>query len=323
LLTVANPTLVPVSLMVLVLVVGGFFLPVRALFLLYVLVAVGLTYVAVRRSSSSPLNRSVVILLLTTALLMLWVAHSRERLGVQGTAGESMLVDLRDRLRAQGEMPELPSGWAAEVVMRSAFGDSFSGDFLIATRSTDRRRLELALVDVSGKGAGAGTRALLLSGALGGLLGAMAAADFLPAANEYLLRQRWTEGFATAVHLALDLETGAFSIGSAGHPPAAQFHSGSGRWTVITGGAGPLLGVIEAVDFPIARGSLQRGDALLLYTDGVVETRRRDLSVGIDRMLGQAEVLVTKGFRGGAKRIVDSALAGESDDRACVLLWRV
>jgi serine phosphatase RsbU (regulator of sigma subunit) len=77
------------------------------------------------------------------------------------------------------------------------------------------------------------------------------------------------------------------------------------------------------VDFPIARGSLQRGDALLLYTDGVVETRRRDLSVGIDRMLGQAELLVTKGFRGGAKRIVDSALAGESDDRACVLLWRV
>ena len=63
----------------------------------------------------------------------------------------------------------------------------------------------MVVVDVSGKGEGAGTRALLLSGAFGGLLGALPPGEFLPAANDYLLRQDWDEGFATAVHLSLDV----------------------------------------------------------------------------------------------------------------------
>jgi serine phosphatase RsbU (regulator of sigma subunit) len=275
-----------------------------------------------RHSGTTPLNRSVVLLLGVTALLMVWIAHSRARLGVQGTAGESMLVDLRDRLRAQGELPPLPPRWHAEVVLRSAYGDQFSGDFLVATTRREGKSFELALVDVSGKGAGAGTRALLLSGALGGLLGAMPSEQFLAASNEYLLRQRWAEGFATAVHVTIDLVSGDFTVASAGHPPAVHFQSGSGRWAVLSAQAGPLLGVLPDATYPSHRGRLAQGDALVLYTDGVVETRSSDLSVGIDRMLGQADLLISRGFRGGAQRIVELARAGESDDRACVLVWR-
>jgi serine phosphatase RsbU (regulator of sigma subunit) len=60
----------------------------------------------------------------------------------------------------------------------------------------------------------------------------------------------------------------------------------------------------------------------MLYTDGVVETPGRDLAVGIDRLLGQAERLVTAGFRLGARLLVDRVATGESDDRALVLIWR-
>ena len=74
------------------------------------------------------------------------------------------------------------------------------------------------MVDVSGKGEEAGIRALLLSGAFGGLLGALPADQFLPAANDYLLRQEWEEGFATAIHLSLDLRTAA----SRSAPPATR-----------------------------------------------------------------------------------------------------
>jgi len=39
-------------------------------------------------------------------------------------------------------------------------------------------------------------------------------------------------------------------------------------------------------------------------------------------MLGEAERLVSAGFAGGATRICGAALAGRSDDRAVVLIWR-
>ena len=59
-----------------------------------------------------------------------------------------------------------------------AGGASFSGDFLVAGAGIDER-MEIVLVDVSGKGVDAGTRALLLSGAFGGLLGATPSEEFL------------------------------------------------------------------------------------------------------------------------------------------------
>jgi serine phosphatase RsbU (regulator of sigma subunit) len=161
---------------------------------------------------------------------------------------------------------------------------------------------------------------LLLSGAFGGLLGALPAARFLPAANDYLLRQDWSEGFATAVHLSLDLTTGEFEIRSAGHPPAVQLHSGSGRWGVHDS-EGPVLGLMKKAEFVGVTGCLQRGDALLLYTDGVVETPQRDISLGIDRLIGQGERLLRDGYDGGARRLIDQ-LESMSDDRALLLLHR-
>lgn len=262
------------------------------------------------------LSLGIVVFLMTNS------SRSRARLGVQGNRGESMFVDLRDRLRAFGELPDLPGGWHAESAVESAYGQSFSGDFVVATRSPDGRWLEVVLVDVSGKGVQAGTRSLLLSGALGGLLGEQEPDRFLVAANNYLLRQNWDEGFATAVHVSIDLATGEYTIGNAGHPPAVQFSNGSGRWEVLGEAAGPLLGVIDGAKYLRSSRRLGRGDALVLYTDGVVESRFRDLTVGVDRMLGAAERLVRGGFAGGAARLCASARAGETDDRAVVMIWR-
>jgi serine phosphatase RsbU (regulator of sigma subunit) len=217
-------------------------------------------------------------------------------------------------------LPDLPAGWYAESALRSAGGTPFAGDFVVASATPGCTRLDVAVVDVSGKGIQAGTRSLLLSGAFGGLLGAMPRAEFLVAANDYLLRQQWVEGFATAVHLSLDLVTGDFEVRTAGHPPAVQLHAGSGRW-IVHETEGPVLGLIEDAEFVVSRDNLGPGDTLLLYTDGLVEAPDRDMTTGIDKLLGQSDRLLQKGVDDGAKRLIET-LGSTNDDRALLLIHR-
>ena len=316
------PMQVPWGVYSLLVVAAGLFLEPRYLIVVFTGLFLSMAILGVYLAGTKPATAGAQIVTVATMLLMIWLSHARAQVGVVGVSGESMLVDMRDRLRAQGELPELPPTWGAEVALESAFGDGFAGDFVVASRSTDGRTLEVALVDVSGKGREAGTRSLLLSGALGGLLGEMSETAFLQSANNHLLRLRWNEGFATAVHVAIDLHTGEFTIGYAGHPEAAQFAAGSGRWRMLTGGRGPLLGVIEQAEFPRERGTLRRGDALVLYSDGVIEARGKAIGDGIDRMLGRAEDFIRTGFEGLAQRLCDQAAAGFGDDRAVVTIWR-
>ncbi len=260
----------------------------------------------------------VVAIIFGLGFVVLLSSFRRSRLGVAGIQGEQMFIDLRDRIQRQGGIPALPDEWYAASELRSAGGTPFAGDFIVASRVGDR--LEVAVVDVSGKGQGAGTRALLLSGAIGGLISALPPGDFLAEANTFLLRQDWEEGFATAIHLSLDLTTGHYELRTAGHPPAALRHAGSGRWEVIET-EGPVLGLIEGTTYEAASGVMLRGDALLLYTDGMVETRTRDIGSGIDKMLGQAERLLRGEFEGGATRIIE-AIGSRNDDRALLLVHR-
>lgn len=283
-------------------------------------VPTGLAVVVTSTAQLTPLVVNGFAVIFVVGFIVLLSSFRRSRLGVPGAIGESMLVDLRDRIMSQGMLPALPPGWYAESALRSAGGTPFAGDFVVASRPASGKRLELCVCDVSGKGEEAGTRALLLTGAFGGLLTSLPPAEFLPAANEYLLRQHWIEGFATAIHISINLETGEFEIRSAGHPPAAQLRAGSGRW-VVHQSEGPALGIIEDADFDPVRGRLDRGDAVLLYTDGMVETRGRDIQSGIDRMLGQSDRLLQQGFENGARRLID-AVGARGDDRALLLVHR-
>lgn len=316
----AWPTVVPFTALVLPMLVGSLVLSPRHLpwFVVFMLVLVVLAIT--RQTQINVRTVGAVLVLFVAGFIILLTSFRRTRLGVAGSQGEMMLVDLRDRIQGQGGIPTLPPGWHAESALRSAGGTPFAGDFVVTAQTRGGRQFEVAVVDVSGKGEGAATRALLLSGAFGGLLGALPPADFLPAANDYLLRQDWEEGFATAVHLSLDLVTGDFAVRSAGHPPAAQRGAGSGRW-VVHEAEGPALGLVPDAEFGSVTGSLRPGDAIMLYTDGLVETPNRDIGLGIDRMLGQAEALLRGEFTHGARRLID-ALGSRHDDRALMLVHR-
>lgn len=310
----------PVLTVVVPVVFGGLLLEPRPLL---VLIAAAFAVVAAENLGvgDNVVHPGVYAVITIVAAIATQQSFDRERLGLSVGRGEQMLIELRDRLQFQGQLPGLPAGWCVEVEQRSAGGASFGGDFIVSTLTDDGRSLELALVDVSGKGVDAGTRALMLSGALGGLLGAVPPHRFLASANDYLIQQEWGEGFATAMHFTIDLTTGRYRLSNAGHPPAVHYIGGTGRWDLVEPD-GTVLGLVEDADFGAVEGELRQYDALLLYTDGLVEVPGRDLSLGIDRLLGAAERLISRGFTGGARRLMDEIAATASDDRAIILLWR-
>jgi Stage II sporulation protein E (SpoIIE) len=266
----------------------------------------------------APGNIVVVVVVACAGLLL---AQFRSRVGVPWRRGGTMLFDLRERLRVQSKLPPLPPGWHAEIALRPAGGQSFSGDFVVAARTAGGQVLEAVLTDVSGKGMDAASRALLLSGAFGGLLGSLPPHDFLPAANGHLLRQEWQEGFATSVHLVLDLTSGEYELLSAGHLPAMHLVAGAGRWEEKTA-EGPLLGVYDGAKFEGVRGTLRSGDVLMLFTDGLVEAPGRELAEGMDRLVGAAERFISRGFKGAAWRLIEAVAKDVNDDRALLLICR-
>jgi sigma-B regulation protein RsbU (phosphoserine phosphatase) len=77
--------------------------------------------------------------------------------------------------------------------------------------------------------------------------------------------------FVTVVAGVLDLATGKLACAAGGHDPPALI-PGSGeppRFVEIDGGA--VLGLLELGDFPTNYFTLEPGDAVVLYTDGVPE----------------------------------------------------
>ncbi|MFJ3881844.1 PP2C family protein-serine/threonine phosphatase [Streptomyces sp. NPDC090077] len=311
--------------LVLPIVAGGLLLRPASLLGLYAAAAAALIVEALvlgpYTQGPARVTPGTVLVVAACGFFGLVIAQFRSRVGVPWRRGGTMLFDLRERIRVQSKLPALPRGWHREMALRPAGGQSFSGDFVVAARTNGGRTLEVVLTDVSGKGMEAGSRALLLSGAFGGLLGALPPQQFLPAANGYLLRQDWDEGFATSIHLVLDLETGDYELLSAGHLPALQLSAGTGRWREISG-EGPLLGVYDGAEFEPARGNLRRGDVLMLFTDGLVETAEREISEGMDRLTGEADRYVAAGWEGAAWHLIEKVAKDVNDDRALLLIRR-
>jgi hypothetical protein len=306
--------------MILPILGGGLLLWPRALRILFGVVAAGLVYDEIYGKAGIGIIATIVI----TAIYADVLANTRGKLGTRGRRADRMMIELRDRIRVQGNLPDLGDGWGSASILRPAGGSSFGGDFVVS--HSDGKSLEVALVDVSGKGMDAATRALLLSGAFGGVLGSVPPDQFLPACNSYLRRSKSDEGFVTAVHLSVDLATGEYVLTSAGHPPAVHFDANTGLWRVsqargIVLGVMPDLSIVPTVP---EKGTLRRGDAIAMYTDGLVEAPGQDIDEGIGRLLGEAERMVLSGFRPGAPALVTAMQhsVGSNDDCALVLIWR-
>jgi phosphoserine phosphatase RsbU/P len=73
-------------------------------------------------------------------------------------------------------------------------------------------------------------------------------------------------------------DSAALTLASGGHPPALILRADGSVERVET--PGTLVGVLENARFEDRDARLAPGDLLLLYTDGAIELRRRDLTFG-------------------------------------------
>ncbi|MGX2994782.1 ATP-binding SpoIIE family protein phosphatase [Streptomyces sp. JNUCC 64] len=92
---------------------------------------------------------------------------------------------------------------------------------------------------------------------------------------------------ATCLYAVYDPVSHRITIANAGHPPPVLLHLG-GRAEVLRVPAGAPIGV-GGVDFEAVELDAPAGATLLLYTDGLVESRLRDVVAGIEQLRARLE----------------------------------
>ncbi|WP_107101013.1 ATP-binding SpoIIE family protein phosphatase [Streptomyces graminilatus] len=91
-----------------------------------------------------------------------------------------------------------------------------------------------------------------------------------------------TDRMATCLYAVYDPVSHRITIANAGHPPPVLLHLG-GRAEVLKVPSGAPIGV-GGVDFEAVELDAPAGATLFLYTDGLVESRLRDVWTGIEQL---------------------------------------
>ena len=178
-------------------------------------------------------------------------------------------------------LPGIPGAELAATYLPAGDQNTVGGDFY-EVFPTGEQTWVAVVGDVSGKGAPAAALTALARYSL--RMAARVQDD--PAANLALLNRAFyedTEGsdFCSVVYARIRPGGDGLHVryANGGHLPPLLVR-GDGRVEAIEDGRGPLVGAIADGDFAEASLSLQPGEVLLLYTDGVTEVRMSDVGLG-------------------------------------------
>ena len=172
-------------------------------------------------------------------------------------------------------------GIYAEMIAAKEVG----GDFYDFYKLNDTTVAFLA-ADVSGKGIPAAMFMMTAKTILKDLAeSGMAVNDIFTKANEKLCENNESGMFVTAWMGILDLTTGNVQFANAGHnPPLLKRADGS--FEILKTRAGFVLAGMEDIRYRVGEITLNEGDRLFLYTDGVPEaTNAENKLYGEDRLL--------------------------------------
>jgi serine phosphatase RsbU (regulator of sigma subunit) len=233
-------------------------------------------------------------------------------------------ADAMQRSLLPEEPPSIP-GFEIGSVYESSARLDVGGDVFDYTILPDGR-LAVVVGDVTGKGIDAAADMAMTKFVFRSLAHEHPApSELMRIANQVVLDEVEEAKFVTMLYLTLDPATGEVACAGAGHPPPRLVRPDG---TVAELPArGLALGIAPNQEYPEAHAVLEPGAAVVLFTDGVVESRVDGALYGqtrLDNLLSEKRMLPAEEL---ARAVVDDSRAfaggGLADDSAVVVVKRM
>ncbi|MFC0553066.1 PP2C family protein-serine/threonine phosphatase [Planotetraspora thailandica] len=237
----------------------------------------------------------------------------------QAAQEQQIMAALRDAiLPGHGTSITLPYASIAVRYVPAEKAASLGGDWYEATRLPGGRMF-LAVGDVSGHGLPAIAEMAQLRHALVGLTMTGATPGLLLAWLNALVLNRLDDTTATVVCGYYDPPTRVFTWAQAGHlAPILVRH---GQAEQLAAPHGVVLGATSGQPYSVAEIRLEPGDLLLMFTDGLIERRCRDIGEGLELTLQAAGEIWEhgEGLEGSLDRLIEEIGGPNPEDDTCLL----
>ena len=251
----------------------------------------------------------------------------------EALASRDKLVALQNELDVatgiqQSILPtRFPSGNDYQVFANMEPARNVGGDFYDVVNLEDER-IGLAIADVSDKGVPA---ALFMMSSRtwmkGSAIGNPEPSEVLEEVNSLLHEDNETQMFVTVLYAVYDPYTGDFTYASGGHDaPLLVRADGTSELLPLTGGI--ALGLIPGLEYNQNSVTLNAGETLILYTDGVTEAMNGEgEQFGVERLRDVFSNSVPKDSSEATRMIFEAVSAfadgaAQSDDITCLTLRR-
>lgn len=168
----------------------------------------------------------------------------------------------------------------------------------------DENKLGITVSDVAGKG----TSAAIYTARAKYVLKSFAFADYPPEevltkVNQILEPETEREKFISLFYGKIDLKNKEITYSVAGHEPPILWKTSAGKHILLEGD-GLLIGVEQEEKYKRRKASLESGDFLVLYTDGITEARSPEgKSFGLEGVLPILEENSSLSAQGIANKI--------------------
>ena len=237
-------------------------------------------------------------------------------------------VTLARRIQVSFLPPEMPQTAGVEIYGGNIPSRGVSGDYYQVLERADEGDIAVIIADVSGKGIAAS----LLTGYVDALCLAYLGEGHPPEeifnrVSPQMNSKTPVESFATAFLGLYRPETGRLTFASAGHDPVALIRSsGEVEWLMPTG---MPLALMPTATYTGSEATLEVGDTIVLYTDGITEANNPEEEEFDRRRLAECCVkhrtLPVDDLAEAIHTTVDEFVRGVPyhDDRTLVILRRV